>query len=738
MRHPRQAARRRSWLLAALAALLVLAGVRDAGAQKAGPNDGEVEALIQGVFESDYKLGPPYKDALDKLEIARQSCEGSGCSGAVRAQVYVAVGTLFVALKKTREATEQFTRALAEDPQAALMPEHTSDDARKAFEAARPPPPKAEPVAPPAKVEPEQGATKKVCKSGGRAPRGWRSPEAFCYFNHAYRAEREREWADCAAYAQASLAFEDRPQVRFTAAGCAERAGLWIEALADFEIVADSAGRFGLHDSARQARSKAQALREKMPKLVVRRPAKATDLVVNMNDEEVPLEKLDGEIWVNPGQRRIYAKGKVDGQTLEFEQVIEVAEFETATIDIRLGSKNRDPRVTECLAKARSREDLAACLGGSPTRSPTEGLNIRFGSELSAYHDSDDVDVLTPALSAQVESPTGGWGAGAVFLVDVVTAASADILATASPRWTETRYVPAINGHKKFDTVDVSAKASLSHEPDYIATSIGVGASMELLQKSVTPSIGYELSYDMSGRAGTSYDVFGRPLTRHAIDLASTFIIDKATFLTGSLTAIFEDGDSSKPYRYVPMFSPDIATLVQAGQAIDVVNLVRKSDRLLEQLPTNRQRWALSGRIAHRFDNSTIRAEERVYVDSWGLKATTTDARYLVDLDKDLRVWPHLRFHAQTGADFWKLAYVSTWNEAQGTGTVPALRTGDRELGPLWSLTAGGGSRLAFGEQRNWGLSVVADVVYTSFLDHLFILQRFGYFGAVQVEVELE
>lgn len=728
----------------------MVAGVRDAAAQKAGPNDGEVEALIQGVFESDYQLGPPFKDALDKLEIARQSCEGSGCSGVVRAKVHVAVGTIYVSLKKPKEATEQFAKALAEDPQAALMPAHASADVKRAFEAARAPAPTEKPApaekpaatekpAAPAKADAEQAGTKKVCKSGGRAPRGWKSPEAYCYFNYAYEAEREREWADCAAYAQASLAFEDRPTVRFTAAGCEERAGLWTEALADFEIVADSAGRFGLHDSARQARDKAQVLRDKMPKVVIRRPANATDLVVNMNDGEVPLDKLDGEIWVNPGQRRIYAKGKVDGQTLEFEQVIEVAEFETATVDIRLGNKNRDPKVTECLAKAKTREDLAICLGGSPTgRKLTEGLNIRFGSEISGYHDSDNVDVLTPALSAQVESPTGGWGVGAVFLVDVVTAASTDILATASPRWTETRYVPAINGHKKFKTVDVSAKASLSHEPDYLATSIGVGASMELAQKSITPSFGYELSYDMQGRAGTSYDVFGRPLTRHALDFASTFIIDKATFVTGSVTAIFEDGDSSKPYRYVPMFSPEIAPLVQAGQAIDVVNLVRNSERLLEQLPDSRQRWAISGRIAHRFANSTIRAEERLYVDNWGLKATTTDARYLVDLDKDLRVWPHVRFHAQTGADFWKLAYVSNYSEATGTGTVPALRTGDRELGPLWSLTLGGGSRLAFGEDRNWGLTVVADVVYTSFLEHLFILQRFGYFGALQVEVELE
>jgi hypothetical protein len=723
-------------LLAAL--LCVLFAIPDATAQRRkAPNDEEVETLIQGVFESDYLQGPPYKDALEKLEIARQSCEGKGCSPKVRAKVHIAIGTVYAALKNDARAKQEFSAALAEDPLATLFSDYVTPEAQKAFNDARG---GSSSAGSGETKQEDSGKPKKVCKSGGRAPRGWKSPEAYCYFNEAFAAERAREWTECAAYAQASLAFENRPQVRFMAASCAERAGLWIEALADYQIVADTAGKSGLFESATQARTRAKALRDKMPKVILRKPAKAQDLVVKMNDEEISPDKLDGEIWVNPGQRTVYAVGKVDGQKLEFEQVIEVAEFETATIDIKLGTKGKDPKVAECLAKAKTREELAECLGQRKSGAAGEAsnLNIRIGSELSGYHDSDAVDVLTPAVFANVESPTGGWGVGGAFLVDVVTAASADILATASPRWTELRYVPAINGHKKFGEVDVSGKANLSHEPDYLATTVGVGASMELFQKQVTPSIGYEFSYDISGRAGTSFDVFSRKLTRHAIDLASTFIVDKATFFTAGITAVLEDGDSSKPYRYVPMFPATTAARIQRGQAIEVVNFYRSGDRVLEQLPTNRQRWAVSGRIAHRFTNSTIRAEERLYVDSWGLKATTTDARFLVDLNQDIRVWPHLRFHAQTAVDFWQRAYVSTWNPETGSGTIPGLRTGDRELGPLYSVTLGGGGRLAFGEERNWGLTTIADVVYTSFLDHLFILQRFGYFGAVQVEVELE
>ena len=85
------------------------------------------------------------------------------------------------------------------------------------------------------------------------------------------------------------------------------------------------------------------------------------------------------------------------------------------------------------------------------------------------------------------------------------------------------------------------------------------------------------------------------------------------------------------------MFSPEIAKSVQqagSGLTPEAVNQIRLNVRPLEQLPLSRQRYALAARIAHRFTASTFRAEERVYLDSWGLKASTTDLRYLLDLSK--------------------------------------------------------------------------------------------------------
>jgi hypothetical protein len=184
------------------------------------------------------------------------------------------------------------------------------------------------------------------------------------------------------------------------------------------------------------------------------------------------------------------------------------------------------------------------------------------------------------------------------------------------------------------------------------------------------------------------------------------------------------------------MFDPAVVGSLNAGDSIATVHSLRLPERVLEQTPVDRQRWALAGRIAHRFASSTIRFEERLYIDNWGTKATTTDSTYFYDLSPTFRVWPHARFHAQTGVSFWKLAYTAQWNS--GVLTVPALRTGDRELGPLMTGTGGLGTRLAFGPDNTWGLTIAADFVYTRFLDHLFIKQRFGYFGKTVFEVAFE
>src|SRR5262249_32876666 len=138
------------------------------------------------------------------------------------------------------------------------------------------------------------------------------------------------------------------------------------------------------------------------------------------------------------------------------------------------------------------------------------------------------------------------------------------------------------------------------------------------------------------------------------------------------------------------------------------------------------------------FGTTTLRLEERVYHDTWDLNASSTDFRYMMDLSRHLRVWPHGRFHIQSGTNFYQLAYGATI-DPRGEVLLPTYRTGDRELSPLFTATGGGGARIALGEPEGevkYGVTVVGDVMYTRYLNSLYVRSRTAIYGSIAFDVE--
>jgi hypothetical protein len=392
--------------------------------------------------------------------------------------------------------------------------------------------------------------------------------------------------------------------------------------------------------------------------------------------------------------------------------------------------------VASLLASARARAD-------EPVRTkplsamPDDNATKRMSLEIAGYTDSDHVSVLTPSLSASIDNPTSGASLRGQMLVDVVSAASVDVVSTASRRWTEVRTAGSMVAGYKPGNFGVNVEGSVSSEPDYFAYAAGVTLTHDFDEKNLTLLFGYGFGHDTIGRAHTPFSVFSREMTHGAFTGGFTRVIDRATVLNAALDVVIENGDQSKPYRYVPLFSPTEAANVPKGASIEYVTLHRLPERPLEQLPLARRRFAVMTRLAHRFTASTLRGEERVYYDTWGLKASTTDARWTFDVGDRFSFWPHLRFHIQSPVSFWQRAYVSR----SATGwDLPEFRTGNRELGPLWAVTLGGGARLGIGSSaspQSWGIVLRADAIYTSFLDDLYLTARTGFLSALVLEGEL-
>jgi hypothetical protein len=352
-------------------------------------------------------------------------------------------------------------------------------------------------------------------------------------------------------------------------------------------------------------------------------------------------------------------------------------------------------------------------------------------TEMGAYSDTDHVAVLTPSVSGHVEDPGAGWSLDGTYLVDVISAASVDIVSTASSRWTEVRQAGDARASYKPADLGATVQGSVSSEPDYLAYAAGGYITRDLDQRNVSLVLGYGYGRATVGRTGTPFSVYSHSFDHHVLNGGITTLLDRRTVLAVSADVTLESGDSSKPYRYVPLFAADVAPSVPAGASLQQVTSLRLAPRILERLPLSRDRFGVTARLARRLVGMTVRVEGALYTDSWGLKSFSGDGRCMFDLGSRWAIGPHVRYYVQAPVSFWKLAYVGT------SGSVPAFRTGDRELGPLMNLTAGARARWNLGppaEVEAWSLNASFDAIYTGFLDDLYITRRVGLLSALTLE----
>ncbi len=112
----------------------------------------------------------------------------------------------------------------------------------------------------------------------------------------------------------------------------------------------------------------------------------------------------------------------------------------------------------------------------------------------------------------------------------------------------------------------------------------------------------------------------------------------------------------------------------------------------------------------------------------------------MLDLGRHLELWPHLRFNAQNGANFYQLAY-SAITDQSGNLVVPLYRTTDRELSPLVSATGGGGAHYLLSSpdaKTQFGISLQGDAMFTKYFNSLFITQRTAVYATLAFDAEFD
>lgn len=690
----------------------------------AGPlahaGDKDADGLVAVAEALNDHVGKKSSDALKKLEEALKGCAGAACEASTRAQILVTMGIVQGAgLKDSKKALAAFEAALKEDPKVVPDKQFMNITLNKLFGEA-------------------QKNAKKAAQSGGTRPPPSKEQMAAVAAANAQRSSGD--WSSCMGTIIAAMAENEFAAGKYALAQCEDAGGLVLEATADAKLALKYAEEEANADLKKKANDLLAKLATDTPTIVVIMPKTVDEAVLSIDGVVVPPDKADKPIPHNPGKATVEVKGKKGSFPFTFKTTETFDRGERITVNVEAaGGGGNASAIQQCLQSARNAADLQKCIeSGGKGR----GLTIRAGLEVSSYNDNVNVDVIAPTLFFNAENPTAGWGVGATYGVDVVSNASPDIVATASRRYDEIRHAATLNAEVKIGPTRLGVDGGISVEPDYFGRGVGLSVSADVYNKQITPTVAYHLGFDAMGRCGaataetrcTPFSVFSRNIFTHSVDLSTSLITSPNTVFLFAATLSFLTGDTSKPYRHIPMFTADVARRIPRGATPDLVGDSRLPPMPFEQVPDSRNRFAVLGRIAHRFERATLRADERLYADTWGLKASTTDARYFFDITKTFRLGGHARFHIQNGADFYKRAYTATPG-AEGY-TLPKYRTLDREISPMFSATLGAGFRWQATEV--FAINLLAEGMYTQFLDSIYVYDRWGFLSATTLELGFE
>jgi hypothetical protein len=297
------------------------------------------------------------------------------------------------------------------------------------------------------------------------------------------------------------------------------------------------------------------------------------------------------------------------------------------------------------------------------------------------------IDVITGATpsgglpSGIVTVPPGGGG----DLVHTATAASGGGGGTSAPdpgalplsRFHDTRLALDADWQKPLGLLTSDLSGHFSRERDYQSIGASSKLSLEMFHKLTTIAVGGGFNDD---------NVFPHGGTR--APLADTTIIISNSWnpkhVRGGLVGLsqiltrrwmigvngsrsIEQGYLTEPYKIVSIMDPSTGLLV--GQ-------------LTENRPSRRVRSDVLSSSVYHFLRDVLYLSHRYYWDDWGVRSHTLDLKYRHELQDSVYIQPHVRYYAQSPADFFRFGLV------QGA-PIPAFITSDERLGPLKTVTVG-------------------------------------------------
>lgn len=330
---------------------------------------------------------------------------------------------------------------------------------------------------------------------------------------------------------------------------------------------------------------------------------------------------------------------------------------------------------------------------------PEESIDIDI---LFSYYDQDgDHSPVTGGIGTealQVVSPVvvvtwrrdEKWTFSGDLGVDQMSSASIGNiqmeLSSASIPSADTRFFTNLKATRSFGRQAVGLTIGAAGEYDYESLSYGLDWTIALNRDNTAISAAvrrYDDAIELIGLDGNGYQGEGLPITAGTADRTTTDLFLSVSQTLGRRTAgsieLFvsqQEGFLSTPFHEI----------ILAADASHTDGRI-----VAERLPDSRDRQAVSLKLNHAFHDRIVqRVGYRHYSDDWGITAHTVDLETHFRLAGDLQMWvyPILRYHTQSGADWFGLPATFSGAEDYRTSDWDLAETTTNKYGVGWSVTA--------------------------------------------------
>ncbi len=309
-------------------------------------------------------------------------------------------------------------------------------------------------------------------------------------------------------------------------------------------------------------------------------------------------------------------------------------------------------------------------------------------TDVLVYTDNDNVVVVSPQVGARHALDDEGGEVSARYVLDAISAASADVVSSATFKFSELRNEVDLGLSKANGDWLPHASYRYSHEPDYQSHGLTIGANRKFAGGDTTIDVTLGIVSDAISRIDTPKSTFSEELIIQTGEVSATQVVNPKTVVRAVYSLASQLGYMEKPYRSVPLFDAAGLDAAAAAGGLESSNYesYRLGQRPLEEVPDSRFRHAFAVRGLRYVApiNAAVRLDYRFYFDSWGMTAHTVEPALMLELAQSWRLDLHSRFHWQSSVSFWSRAY-----RVDSVDQIPALRSSDRSLSRSWHSTTG-------------------------------------------------